>query len=168
MSDDLLTLPRRIANALTDSGSLGFFAGLNVLAFVMVFLLVEETKRRSLEDLDLVFAVSKRRFMSFNLQQYGPWWIHRYIFRRRIPKPELYHDMIWGPMVTKEHHVPPIGEDSVPSSPGLPPPPPPPKSPPPVMAQNAFPVEMSATPRATRALSPDEISQPWALHGPRQ
>ncbi|KAH8174787.1 sugar transporter domain-containing protein [Sarocladium implicatum] len=115
----------RIAKKMTDAGSLGFFAFLNVVAFVLVFLLVEETKRRSLEDLDLVFAVSKRRFMSFNVQQYGPWWIKRHFMGRREAQPELYHDMIWGPMITKEHDVPSIGEDEdVP-----PPPPPPPKSP---------------------------------------
>lgn len=74
---------------MTDAGSLGFFAFLNIVAFVLVFLLVEETKRRSLEDLDLVFAVSKRRFISFNVQEYGPWWIRRHILGQRRPQPEL-------------------------------------------------------------------------------
>lgn len=82
---------------LGDAGSLGLFAGLNVLAFVLVFFLVEETKGRSLEDLDLVFAVSKRRFMSFQISEYLPWFIKRYIFGKDIKAPELYHDMIWGP-----------------------------------------------------------------------
>lgn len=81
---------------LGDAGSLGLFAGLNVVAFVLVFLLVEETKGRSLEDLDLVFAVSKRRFMSFQVGDYLPWFIKRHLFGSRAPKPELYHDMIWG------------------------------------------------------------------------
>lgn len=57
---------------LGDGGSLGLFAGLNVIAFVLVLLLVEETKGRSLEELDLVFAVSKRRFMSFQIRKYLP------------------------------------------------------------------------------------------------
>lgn len=110
----------RIAMELTDAGSLGLFSFLNIVAFVLVFLLVEETKRRSLEDLDLVFAVSKRKFISFNVQEYAPWWIGRYIFGQRRPQPELYHDMIWGPMVTKEHHFPSIGEDEdAPPSPSI-------------------------------------------------
>ncbi|KAG9250536.1 sugar transporter [Emericellopsis atlantica] len=84
-------------NGLGDGGSLGLFAGLNVLAFILVFFLVEETKSRSLEDLDLVFAVSKRRFMSFQVQEYLPWFVCRYILNRDEPPPELYHDYIWGP-----------------------------------------------------------------------
>lgn len=81
---------------MTDAGSLGFFSFLNVVAFVMVFLLVEETKRQSLEDLDLVFAVSKRKFMSFKVQQYGPWWIRRYILGQHRPQPELC-EYLWSP-----------------------------------------------------------------------
>lgn len=82
---------------LGDGGSLGLFAVLNVIAFILVFFLVEETKGRSLEDLDLVFAVSKRRFMSFQVREYLPWLIKRYVFGKEVPAPELYHDMIWGP-----------------------------------------------------------------------
>jgi hypothetical protein len=82
---------------LGDGGSLGLFSALNVIAFVLVFFLVEETKGRSLEELDLVFAVSKRRFMSFQVREYLPWFIRRYVFNHDEPKPELYQDMIWGP-----------------------------------------------------------------------
>jgi hypothetical protein len=81
---------------LGDSGTLGLFSGLNVVAFVLVFLLVEETKRRSLEELDLIFAVSKREFMSFQIKSYLPWWFSTYIFGDDYPKPELYKDLVWG------------------------------------------------------------------------
>ena len=84
-------------SGLGDGGSLGLFAGLNIIAFILVFFLVEETKGRSLEDLDLVFAVSKRRFMSFQVQEYLPWFIRRYILGKDEPAPELYRDYIWGP-----------------------------------------------------------------------
>jgi hypothetical protein len=67
-----------------------------VLAFVLVLFLVEETKNLSLEDLDLVFAVSKRRFISFQVQEYIPWFFKRYIFGMNAPEPQLYQDMIWG------------------------------------------------------------------------
>lgn len=80
---------------LGSSGSLGLFAGLNVLAFVLVYLFVEETKRRSLEDLDLIFAVKKRDFVRYQVTRYLPWFIHHYILGRHVEKPSLYVDLIW-------------------------------------------------------------------------
>ncbi|KAL6813857.1 MFS general substrate transporter [Trichoderma sp. SZMC 28015] len=79
-------------------GALGLFSGLNIVALVMVFLLVEETKRRTLEELDHIFAVSKRKFMRYQLFEYLPWLIERYILGSPKPRPELYKDLIWGPM----------------------------------------------------------------------
>ncbi|KAI0429981.1 sugar transporter-domain-containing protein [Xylaria sp. FL1042] len=69
---------------LNDGGTLGLFAGLNLVAFALVFLLVEETKRRSLEDLNAIFAVRKTRFIRYQVMQ------------RDVPRPELYLDLIWG------------------------------------------------------------------------
>ncbi|KXH67587.1 hypothetical protein CSAL01_03626 [Colletotrichum salicis] len=86
----------RINSGLGDGGSLYLFAGLNILALFMVFLLLEETKRRSLEDLDLVFAVSKRQFVKHQVVEYLPWFYRRYVLRRREYKPSLYLDLIWG------------------------------------------------------------------------
>ncbi|KAL7932499.1 MFS general substrate transporter [Trichoderma chlorosporum] len=82
---------------LKEIGALGLFSGLNVVAFILVFLLVEETKRRTLEELDHVFAVSKRKFIRFQLFEYLPWLIQRYIYGNPKPRPELYEDLIWGP-----------------------------------------------------------------------
>ncbi|KAK8046556.1 hypothetical protein PG996_014620 [Apiospora saccharicola] len=83
---------------LQDRGVLGLFSGLNLLAFALVFLLVEETKRRSLEDLDLVFAVRKSKFMKHQLTRYLPWWFHYYIRRKKTAEqPSLYLDLVWGP-----------------------------------------------------------------------
>lgn len=65
-------------------------------AFVLVFLLVEETKRRTLEELDHIFAVSKKKFMRFQLFDHLPWLIRRRLFGSKQPEPELYEDMIWG------------------------------------------------------------------------
>ncbi|KAK4074068.1 hypothetical protein Trihar35433_3542 [Trichoderma harzianum] len=79
-------------------GALGLFSGLNIVALVMVFLLVEETKRRTLEELDHIFAVSKRKFMRYQLFEYLPWLIQRYILGSPKPRPELYEDLIWGPI----------------------------------------------------------------------
>ncbi|KAI0799267.1 sugar transporter-domain-containing protein [Xylaria sp. FL0064] len=81
---------------LNDGGTLGLFAGLNLVAFVLVFLLVEETKRRSLEDLNAIFAVRKTRFVRYQVMQYLPWFFRRYFLRHVVPRPELYLDLIWG------------------------------------------------------------------------
>ncbi|KAI1263286.1 hypothetical protein F5Y18DRAFT_438340 [Xylariaceae sp. FL1019] len=81
---------------LKDGGTLGLFAGLNFVAFVLVFLLVEETKRRSLEDLDSIFAVKKWKFTRYQVTEYIPWFFRCYFLRRAIPRPELYVDLIWG------------------------------------------------------------------------
>ncbi|KAL8749952.1 MAG: hypothetical protein Q9184_006606, partial [Pyrenodesmia sp. 2 TL-2023] len=42
----------KLSDALTPTGAIGFFAGLNIIAFVMIFLWVPETKQRTLEELD--------------------------------------------------------------------------------------------------------------------
>jgi hypothetical protein len=81
---------------LRNGGTLGLFAGLNLVAFVLVFLLVEETKRRSLEDLDSIFAVKESRFTRYQVMQYLPWFFQYYVLGRAIPRPELYIDLIWG------------------------------------------------------------------------
>jgi hypothetical protein len=62
----------------------------------LVFLLVEETKRRTLEELDHIFAVSKKKFMRYQLFDHLPWLIRCRIFGSKQPKPELYEDLIWG------------------------------------------------------------------------
>ncbi|KAF0320810.1 glycosyl hydrolase [Colletotrichum asianum] len=85
-----------INSGLDDDGALYLFAGLNIVALVLVFLLLEETKRRSLEDLDLVFAVSKHKFMRHQVAEYLPWFIKHYFLRKHDIKPSLYTDLIWG------------------------------------------------------------------------
>jgi hypothetical protein len=86
-----------INRGLGDAGSLGLFAGLNVLAFILTFLLVEETKKRSLEDLDLIFAVPKLTFMRYQVATHLPWFFKYYFLRRKdLDKPSLYIDRVWG------------------------------------------------------------------------
>ncbi|EHK43777.1 hypothetical protein TRIATDRAFT_86874 [Trichoderma atroviride IMI 206040] len=85
-----------IDSGVKAAGALCIFAILNVFAFVLVFLLVEETKRRTLEELDHIFAVSKRKFMRYQLLDNLPWLIRCRLFGGKQPKPELYEDMTWG------------------------------------------------------------------------
>lgn len=50
----LNTVFPKLTDALSNTGALGLFAGLNVVAFVMIFLWVPETKQRTLEELDSI------------------------------------------------------------------------------------------------------------------
>lgn len=64
-------------------GSFGFYAGTNVLAFVLIFLFVPETKQRSLEELDYVFSIPTREFMTFQLRRMLPWWWKKCVMRKK-------------------------------------------------------------------------------------
>lgn len=86
-----LTFPYML-NAFKPQGAFGFYAGLNFIALILIFLFVPETKQRSLEELDYVFAVTTRQHARYQLTEVLPWWIRRYIFRRKDAVcPELYH-----------------------------------------------------------------------------
>jgi hypothetical protein len=67
----------------------------------MIFLWVPETKQRTLEELDYIFAVPTRTFMHYQLTKALPWWIQRYIlFNKSATLEPLYHfDVI-------KHHSP--------------------------------------------------------------
>jgi len=85
-----LTFPRML-QALTPQGAFSFYAGLNIVALVMIFLWLPETKQRTLEELDYVFAVPTRTHMKYQFTQVLPWGIKHYILRRKgLVEPELY------------------------------------------------------------------------------
>ena len=102
-----LTFPRML-QALTPQGAFGFYAALNLLAFWMIFLWLPEvssnfsllerrrltlvqTKQRSLEELDYVFAVPTRTHMKYQLEEVMPYWIKTFILRRKgLKEPQLY------------------------------------------------------------------------------
>jgi hypothetical protein len=66
-------------HALTTPWTLGLFSGFTVLAFLLVFLFVEETRKMSLEDLDFVYGVSKIKFMHYQVCKYLPWLLAGYL-----------------------------------------------------------------------------------------
>ncbi|KAL2885075.1 putative metabolite transport protein YwtG [Ceratocystis lukuohia] len=71
---------------LDEAGKVGAFmtyAGFNAWAFVMIFLWVPETKQRTLEELDWVFAVPVRKFMRYQFNEVLPYWYKRYILRNK-------------------------------------------------------------------------------------
>lgn len=105
-----MTFPR-LLSALGSVGAFGFYAGLNVIAFVMIFLLVPgkystekcflrridiniafiETKQRTLEELDDVFSVTISRHMSYQVREFLPYWVRRYPLRQKVELKALYN-----------------------------------------------------------------------------
>lgn len=88
----------------------GFYAGLNVLAFIMILFLLPgkairhfpnhsfflhhlaETKQRTLEELDYVFAVPMRKHVSYQLTEFIPYWIRRHVFwNKNVELKPLYN-----------------------------------------------------------------------------
>ena len=56
---------------------------MNFLAFIMIFFWVPETKERTLEELDYIFAVPVRTFARYQLGTALPWWFKRWVFFQR-------------------------------------------------------------------------------------
>ncbi|KAJ7128898.1 hypothetical protein C8R43DRAFT_1090095 [Mycena crocata] len=77
-----VTFPR-ILHSFGPIGAFGFYAGLNVLAFFMIFLLLPETKQRTLEELDHVFAVPTSKHVNYQVKTYLPYFIKRWVFMNK-------------------------------------------------------------------------------------
>ena len=60
---------------------------------VVVFLPISpiETKQRTLEELDYVFAVPTSRHVSYQAKTFLPYWIKRYIFFQNVELEPLYN-----------------------------------------------------------------------------
>ncbi|KAF1357999.1 sugar transporter-like protein [Lizonia empirigonia] len=85
-----ITFPRMLA-ALSPTGAFGLYAGFNLIALVMIFLFVPETKQRTLEELDYIFEIPQRTFMRHQCFTVLPWWIKTWILRKKIgPCPSLW------------------------------------------------------------------------------
>jgi hypothetical protein len=77
-----------ILHAFTPTGAIGFYAALNVVAFIMIFLWLPETKQRTLEELDYIFGVPTKKFISYNFNVALPWWWRRWVLWDRTAKLE--------------------------------------------------------------------------------
>lgn len=87
-----LTFPRMLL-AMSATGAFCFYAGLNLVALALIFCWVPETKQKSLEELDHVFAVGNRRHASYQIKEVLPWWFKRYILQKKgLQSPDLYGD----------------------------------------------------------------------------
>ncbi|KAF8808916.1 sugar transporter [Phlegmacium glaucopus] len=81
----------RLLGAFGNVGAFCFYAGLNVVALVMIFLLMPETKQRTLEELDYVFAVPTSRHISYQVGTFLPYWIRRYVLFQKVELTPLYN-----------------------------------------------------------------------------
>jgi len=80
---------------LSRLGTVGFFclyAGFNVVALIMIFFWVPETKQRTLEELDWVFAMKTSTFGKYQVTKFLPWFFKKYVlFQRHAELEPLYH-----------------------------------------------------------------------------
>ncbi|TCD65600.1 hypothetical protein EIP91_002447 [Steccherinum ochraceum] len=83
------TFPR-LLGAFKPQGAFGWYAGWNVIGFILILLFVPETKALSLEELDQVFSVPTHIHAAYQLKAL-PHNIKKYIFRMKVdPLPPLY------------------------------------------------------------------------------
>ncbi|KAK2871782.1 hypothetical protein FQN49_002837 [Arthroderma sp. PD_2] len=73
----------RILQAMTPTGAFCFYAGLNVLALIMIYLWVPETKQRTLEELDYIFAVPTTTHMRYQVFKVLPHFFRRHVLRQK-------------------------------------------------------------------------------------
>jgi sugar porter (SP) family MFS transporter len=73
----------RIQAAFTVVGAFGFYAGLNVVAFIWIFLWLPETKQRTLEELDYIFAVPTTTHMKYQITEALPYFFRRWVLWQR-------------------------------------------------------------------------------------
>jgi len=77
-----LTFPRMLS-AMGATGAFGFYAGLNIVALIFIFLVCPETSKLSLEELDSVFSISTLTHARYQCTEVLPWWIKRWILYRK-------------------------------------------------------------------------------------
>ncbi|KAK6332852.1 hypothetical protein TWF696_002873 [Orbilia brochopaga] len=86
-----MTWPRMLG-AMTPTGAFGFYAALNVVAFILIFSFLPETKQRTLEELDYVFGVPTHQFTKYQWTEALPWWIKSKVLRKKGTELRpLYH-----------------------------------------------------------------------------
>jgi sugar porter (SP) family MFS transporter len=99
-----ITFPK-ILDSLNVIGSFCLYAGFNMVAFVMIFLWVPETKQRTLEELDYIFAVPTKVFMKYQITKALPWWFKRWVlFQKSATLEPLYHVDLAGPAESSSDH----------------------------------------------------------------
>lgn len=77
-----ITFPRML-HAMTPTGAFGFYAGLNVIALILIWFFVPETARYTLEELDAVFSVPHKTFIKHQNTKVLPHWFQTQVLRKK-------------------------------------------------------------------------------------
>jgi hypothetical protein len=91
-----LTFPR-MKSVMSPTGAFAFYAGLNLIAWGMIFCFVRETKQLTLEELDQVFSVPTSQYIKYESTVWLPWFVKRYIMFQKVERPP--------PIIEKEDFV---------------------------------------------------------------
>jgi len=91
-----LTFPR-MRTVMSPTGAFAFYAGLNLVAWFMIFCFVRETKQLTLEELDQVFSVPTSSYLKYEMKTWLPWFVKRYILFQKVERPP--------PIIEKEDFV---------------------------------------------------------------
>ncbi|KAJ7087537.1 hypothetical protein B0H15DRAFT_922933 [Mycena belliarum] len=83
-----ITFPS-LLTAFKPQGAFGFYAAWCCVLWVLILLFVRETKGRTLEELDQVFAVPMRTHAAYGLRQV-PYGIRKFLLRQNVQAEELY------------------------------------------------------------------------------
>lgn len=78
-----------LQTAFTPTGAFSWYAGWNIIGFVLVLLFLPETKGKTLEELDQVFSVPTHIHAAYGLRQV-PYFFKRYLLRQHIEPERLY------------------------------------------------------------------------------
>jgi hypothetical protein len=54
-----------------------------MLAFVVIFLFLPETKQRTLEELDYIFGVPTSRHAAYQLRTWLPWFVRKWVLGQK-------------------------------------------------------------------------------------
>jgi hypothetical protein len=90
-----------MATAMTTLGAFCFYAGLNVIALVMIFLFVPETAQRTLEELDYVFSIPTGVHARYQVTKTLPYFWRRWIKRDKSAVLEPLYDFSTIKSLTK-------------------------------------------------------------------
>lgn len=99
-----------ILDRLGTVGAFGLYAGFNFVALIMIFFWVPETKQRTLEELDYVFALPTSRFAKYQLTKALPWFFKRWVLFQRDAKLE--------PLYTSDEPSAPAAAEQAPAPDG--------------------------------------------------
>jgi sugar porter (SP) family MFS transporter len=90
-----ITFPLMLAS-LGTRGVMFFYSGFNLVALVIIFLWLPETKQRTLEELDYIFAVPTPVFMKYQITRTLPFWFRRWVLMRKDARLEPLYQLDSG------------------------------------------------------------------------